>query len=51
LIRAELESKGTPISPIDILIAGCAKANNIILITRNLKEFNRIENFLIENWY
>jgi len=50
-IRAALEKAGTPIGSMDILIAGCAKANNHILITRNLKEFERVANLKLENWY
>lgn len=50
-IRADLEKKGTPIGSIDILIAGCAKANNLILVTRNTKEFQRVENLNIVDWY
>ena len=51
LIRAELEKKGIPIGPIDTLIAGYAKANSGILVTRNTKEFERVEGLQIENWY
>ncbi|MGE4510883.1 MAG: type II toxin-antitoxin system VapC family toxin [Sulfurimonadaceae bacterium] len=50
-IRAKLEAKGTPIGPIDTLIAGCAKANNCTLVTRNLAEFQRVEGLELENWY
>lgn len=41
-IRAQLEKKGTPIGPYDLLIAGVAKSRNMILVTNNIKEF-RIE--------
>jgi len=50
-IRADLEKKGTPIGSIDVLIAGCAKANNLVLVTRNTKEFQRVENLQIVDWY
>lgn len=50
-IRADLEKKGTPIGSIDILIAGCAKANNLILVTRNTKEFQRVESLQLIDWY
>lgn len=50
-IRADLEKKGMPIGSIDVLIAGCAKANNLILVTRNTKEFQRVENLQIVDWY
>lgn len=50
-IRAELEKNGTPIGPIDTLIAGCAKANNLTLITRNIDEFKRVDGILVQNWF
>ena len=50
-IRAKLEKKGIPIGPYDVLIAACAKANNLILVTHNLKEFKRIEGLQVEDWF
>jgi len=49
LIRADLENKGTPISPIDTLIAGYARANNKILVTHNTKEFSCVDGLEIED--
>ncbi len=50
-IRAQLESAGQPIGPMDTLIAGTARAHRAILVTRNIKEFSRVPNLQIENWY
>jgi tRNA(fMet)-specific endonuclease VapC len=50
IIRAELEKKGTPIGPLDTLIASHAKSLDLILVTNNEKEFNRISGLKIENW-
>ena len=50
-IRANLESKGTPIGPYDTLIAGTAISTNTTLVTHNTKEFRRIKNLNIEDWY
>ncbi len=50
-IRATLEMKGTPIGPIDTLIAGCAKANNLTLVTHNIKEFERVDKLTIVDWF
>jgi tRNA(fMet)-specific endonuclease VapC len=50
-IRAKLEKKGIPIGPYDVLIAACAKANNLMLVTHNIKEFKRIEGLRLEDWY
>jgi tRNA(fMet)-specific endonuclease VapC len=49
-IRAELERKGSPIGPLD-LIAGTAVAHGATLVTRNLDEFGRIQELKMENWY
>jgi len=51
IIRAKLEKAGTPIGSIDVLIAGSAVANNLILVTRNIKEFERVQTLKCENWY
>lgn len=49
-IRAELSANGTPIGPNDFQIAAIAIANNLILITHNTKEFNRVNGLQIEDW-
>ncbi len=51
LIRANLEKKGAPIGPYDLLIAGTAVAYQGILVTNNTKEFNRVPDLKLENWY
>lgn len=49
-IRAYLQNQGTPNGPLDMLIAGHAKAENLILVTNNVREFERVPNLEIENW-
>jgi len=49
-IRTYLERHGTPIGPIDMLIAAIALANNLILITHNTAEFSRVPGLKIEDW-
>jgi tRNA(fMet)-specific endonuclease VapC len=49
-IRASLEKKGSPIGPMDLLIASVSLANNFILVTNNTKEFSRISKLKLENW-
>lgn len=49
-LRAYLQSKGIPIGPLDMLIAGHAKAERLVLVTNNVKEFERIPDLEIENW-
>ncbi len=50
-MRAKLEKSGTPIGPYDLLIAGTAMSNNAVLITNNTKEFSRVPNLIMENWF
>jgi len=50
-IRAQLEKMGTPIGPLDVLIAGTAMANQAVLVSHNLAEFNRVDGLKIEDWY
>ena len=40
-IRADLERKGTPIGPFDMLIAGHAKSEGLTVVTNNTREFCR----------
>jgi tRNA(fMet)-specific endonuclease VapC len=49
-IRAYLQARGTPIGPYDILIAGQALARELTLVTRNIREFSRIDGLRVENW-
>lgn len=49
-IRAVLQRRGTPIGPIDTLIAGQALARDLTLVTRNTREFLRVDDLLVENW-
>ena len=49
-IRAALERRGTPIGANDLLIAAHARSLQLVLVTNNLKEFERIDNLKIENW-
>ena len=49
-IRANLASKGTPIGPYDVLIAGQAKARSLVVVTSNVGEFARVEGLRVEDW-
>ena len=50
-IRAQQEKSGNPIGPYDVLIAGTALACQGILVSHNLKEFERVEGLKTEDWY
>ena len=49
-IRADLEKKGTPIGPLDMMIAGHAQSLGYTIVTNNVKEFSRVAALKIENW-
>jgi tRNA(fMet)-specific endonuclease VapC len=49
-IRAHLSAAGSPIGPYDALIAGQARARQLVLVTHNVREFARVEGLLIEDW-
>ncbi len=50
IIKTDLETKGKLIGPKDLLIAGQAKSKKLILVTNNIKEFERVEGLKLENW-
>ena len=50
IIRAQLENKGMPIGPYDLLIAGLARSRDMTLVTNNIKEFERVDSLHLENW-
>ena len=49
-IKADLKSKGQGIGPLDTLIAGSALAHNLILVTNNTDEFNRVQGLRCLDW-
>jgi tRNA(fMet)-specific endonuclease VapC len=51
MVRAELERRGRPIRPLDNLIAGTALAHLATLVTRNTREFSRLPNLAVMDWY
>jgi len=50
IIRADLERRGEPIGPLDMLIAGHALSLGATLVTNNEREFRRVPSLAIENW-
>ena len=48
-IRANLERKGTPIGVNDLHIAAHARSRGLILVTNNLREFERVEGLRVVN--
>ena len=49
-VRADLEKRGVPIGPLDMMIAGHARSLGYTVVTNNLKEFSRISGLKTENW-
>lgn len=49
-IRATLAKAGTLIGPNDMLIAAIALANNVTLVTHNVREFDRVVNLSLVDW-
>ena len=49
-IRCDLEARGLPIGPNDLLIAAHARAAALTLVTGNVREFARVPGLAVENW-
>lgn len=49
-IKTSLERKGNIIEDMDILIAATALSHNLILVTNNVKHFEKIKDLRMENW-
>lgn len=49
-IRAGLERQGRPIGVNDLHIAAHARSEGLTLVSNNLREFERVQGLLLENW-
>ena len=49
-VRAKLERAGTPIGPLDTLIAAQAVARRLTLVSNNEREFRRVNGLAVVNW-
>ena len=49
-VRADLEKRGTPIGPMDELIAGHARSEHLTLVTNNTRKFFRVSDLEVEDW-
>lgn len=49
-IRAILEQRGQPIGPLDFQIAATALAHGVVLVTNNVREFQRVPGLTVEDW-
>lgn len=50
ILKTQLRASGTPIDEFDLLIAATALSDDYILVTDNVKHFQRITDLKIENW-
>ena len=49
-LRVLLEKRGTPIGPLDTLIAAHALSMGYVLASHNLREFRRVPGLKLEDW-
>jgi tRNA(fMet)-specific endonuclease VapC len=49
-IRAELARVGMPCGAYDMLIAAHARSEGVILVTNNVREFQRMPGVRVDNW-
>jgi tRNA(fMet)-specific endonuclease VapC len=49
-IRANLEQSGQIIGVNDLHIAAQARSRGLVLVTNNLREFERVQGLMVENW-
>ena len=49
-IRADLESRGQAIGPLDLLIAAHARSHDATLVTVNVREFKRVKGLKVQAW-
>ena len=50
MLKAKLENEGSVLDDFDLAIASCALSHNLILVTNNVKHFQRIEGLKLTNW-
>lgn len=49
-LRADLEKKGRPIGPNDLILAATVLAHGGTLVTHNTKEFRRVKKLKVVDW-
>jgi tRNA(fMet)-specific endonuclease VapC len=49
-LRADLEARGQPIRPYELMIAAHARSAGLTLVSNNTREFERVPGLLLENW-
>ncbi|GDX58187.1 ribonuclease VapC [Comamonadaceae bacterium] len=49
-IRADLKKRGAQLGAADLMIAAHARAVGAIVVTNNVKDFERVKSLEVENW-
>ncbi|MBE9170378.1 type II toxin-antitoxin system VapC family toxin [Pleurocapsales cyanobacterium LEGE 06147] len=49
-LKAKLRQAGTPVADFDLLIASVAITEDLILVTNNIRHYQRIVGLKLENW-
>ena len=49
-LRADLDARGLPIGPHDLMIAGIARSRGLTLVTHNTSEFARVPGLVLDDW-
>lgn len=49
-VRAQLHREGSPVGPNDLMIAAIALSRNLILVSRNQREFRRVVGLRVDVW-
>ena len=50
IYKSKPEKSGTPLDDFDLILASCALAHNMTLVTNNIRHFRRIEGLRLTNW-
>lgn len=50
-VQALLQKQGTPLAPLDALVAGTALARQAVLVTRSTRVFSVVPGLALEDWY
>lgn len=50
IYKSKLETVGTALDDFDLVLASCALAHNLTLVTNNIRHFERIEGLKLANW-
>ena len=48
--KVRLRKKGIPLDEFDMLVGATALVNGLVLVTRNVSDFERIKGLSVENW-